>query len=140
MANTFIQSSIPLASTATGAAGAVTATIGATTHTGRCIYVSGFSYQADGATAQANVTITLSFAPVSGAAVTLGTWTYVQGATATVFEAPLVIPLIPPMTATTPITGATNGTTSTAVGSISITATAGAGTTNACLNLWGYAL
>jgi hypothetical protein len=138
MANTIPSGSYPISGTATGAAGAVTVTLGSTTNLGRVVNITGFSYMATGATAASNVTITLTYAPATGAAITLGTWTYIQGAVATVFEAPMVVNLIPPMAAYTPVTGLTNSTTTTAVGSISITATAGAGTTNAALNVWGY--
>lgn len=135
MANTMPTGSYPISGTATGAAGAVTVTLGTTSNVGRTVYITGFSYMAAGATAAANVTITMSYTPVSGAAVILGTWTYIQGAGATTFEAPMVINLIPPMPSYSSITGLTN---TNPVGSVSITATAGAGTTNAALSMWGY--
>jgi hypothetical protein len=138
MANTIPTGSYPVSGTAVGAAGALTVTLGSTTNVGRTVNITGFSFTAAGATADANVTITMTYAPVSGTAITLGTWTYVQGSGVSTSLSPMVTNLIPPMPAYTPITGATNSTTTTPVGSVSITATAGAGTTNAAINMWGY--
>jgi hypothetical protein len=136
VANRIIQGSVPLSSTVTGTTASVTATIGTTSFTGRSVYLTGFSYQAL-ATAATTVTITVSYAPVSGAAVTLGTWSYVVG---TANPAPLDVNLIPPVQPNASITGLTNATTSTAVGSISITATAAGAGGIVALNLWGYVL
>lgn len=139
MANTIIQGSFPLSSSATGTTGAISATIGTTGATGRNVYCTGFTYQANGATAAATITLTLSYAPISGAAVTLGTWIYGVPAGATVIQGPLDINLIPPMNSNQGITGATNATTTTPVGSITLSASAaGAGETFAGLSLWGY--
>lgn len=137
MSNTIPSGAQPLSGTATGTTGALSITLGGTTNVGRCVYLTGFSYQAFGATAAAVITITAAYTPVSGGAVTLGTWSYPVGAGATnVSTSPLKILLIPPMGAGTPITGATN---TNPVGSILVSATAaGAGETFAGLNAWGY--
>jgi len=136
MANTIPTGAQPLSASATGTTGALSLTLGATTNVGRIVYLSGLSYQSTGATATANITITAAYTPVSGAAVTLGTWTYGTGTTVASFGAPLTIPLLPPMASNAPVTGLTN---TNPVGSIVVTATAaGAGATGAILNAWGY--
>jgi hypothetical protein len=141
MVNTIVQGSTPLSATTTGTTGAIAATIGSTSFTGRSAYLTGLSYQSTGATAATNVTITASYAPITGAAVTLGTWSYPVSTGVTTLQVPLELNLIPPMQANQSMTGATNSTTTTAVGSITVSATApGAGTTLEAINAWGYAL
>lgn len=143
MANTIVQNSIPVSATVTGTTGAVSLTLGTTAFKGRCVYLTGFSYQAD-ATAATTVTITVSYAPeavsgVFGGATTLGTWSYVVG-TGTTGPVPLDINLIPPFNTPQVIDGVTNTTTSTAVGSITVSATAAGTGGVVALNAWGYLL
>jgi len=140
MANRVVPSSVPVSASSTGAAGSVVAIIGANANVGRTVHASGFVYQTGGATAIGNVTITMSYTPATGALVTLGTWVYVQNAGATASNPAYEVNCIPPMQSPQPITGTTNGTTGTPIGSITIQATAGAGTTNAALSLWGFLL
>ena len=142
MANTMIQGSVPLSGANTGTTANISATIGTNAFTGRCVYLTGFTYQSSGATAGTIVTITAEYAPTgNGAFVILGTWVYMVGTGATTVQVPLDINLIPPMQSGAPITGVTNATTSTPTGSISIVASgAGAGATFAGLNIWGFAL
>lgn len=141
MSNRIINGSVPVSGSTNGTTGALSVTLGTTSFTGRIPYLQGFTYQCSGATAATTVTITASYAPVSGAAVTLGTWVYQVPIGATINQAPMVIPLNPPMPANQAITGLTNSTTTTAVGSITVSASAaGAGATFAGLSAWGYCL
>ncbi len=142
MANTIPQSSVPLSTTAVATTGAGSAFIGASANTGRCVYLTGFSYQASGATAATTVTITVAYVPPSGAQVVLGSWSYPITSTAANMGVPLEINLIPPMQSAVPITGGVNvGLGSIPVGAILVSFTAaGAGATFAGLNIWGYML
>jgi len=138
MANTLVQSSFPVSATATGSTGALSLTLGSTTNVGRSIYLTGISYQSTGATAAVQITITAAYTPVTGGAVTIGTWSYFTGTTVATPNAPLEISLIPPMQSSQSITGGTN---TNPIGSIVVTASAaGAGATGASLNAWGYML
>lgn len=140
MANTVPTGAQPLFATATGTSGALTATIGTNSLTGRTLYCSGFSYQSTGATGASQVTITISYAPANNAAaVTLGTWSYPITTGATALQVPFEINLIPPLGSYMVITGVNNSTTTTPTGSITISATTnGAGATLCALNIWGY--
>lgn len=141
MANRIVNGSVPVNASTTGTTGALSVNLGGTTYVGRIVYLQGFTFQSTGATSATTVTITASYAPVSGAAVTLGTWVYGIPASAGTAQAPMVITLNPPFPANQAITGVNNSTTSTGAGSITVSATApGAGATFEGLTAWGYAL
>ncbi len=139
MADTIPAGSVPISATVSGTTGAINTSLGTTANVGRTIYVTGFTYQATGATAATTVTIQLAYVPASGSAIIIGQWTYPIGAGAGSVQVPLDINLIPPMQASQSITGLLNS--SATVGSVSIgVGAAGAGATFAGLNIWGYML
>jgi hypothetical protein len=139
MANTIPNGSYPVSGTASGTTAQISVVLGGTTNVGRSVYLTGLTYQSTGATTPTNINIVVSYTPISGSGIVVGTWTYPTGSAVTTFGVPLDINLIPPMQSMQPITGASNSTTLTPVGSFNIVASAaGAGATGAILNAWGY--
>ena len=142
MANKLLQGSQFLSGSQFGSTAQIGVVLGTNTFVGRTVYLTGFSYQASGATAAAVVTISALYSPINnGAIVLLGSWVYQVPAGATINQAPMVINLIPPLASNALITGVNNITSGNPTGSITVTATsAGAGATFAGISAWGYLL